>query len=192
MSSPDTTNPLALRALAHPFRLRILQYVGARDGTTATQVSEALGESVASCSYHLRLLAKYGFVRPAEKTGGGREKPWVTVPYDIAVKTSELSDADRARANVMARADRQAFFAQLQRWADETNSHTPAWQNASFSVGYGLRLTPDEVVAMRKEIQAVVDSYWGRDKDRPGAAQVRFQAWGFPTPDQQVTRGDDS
>jgi hypothetical protein len=34
-----------------------------------------LGESPASCAFHLRTLAKYGFV---EKAGGGRsrERPW--------------------------------------------------------------------------------------------------------------------
>jgi len=47
-----------------------------RDGAqTATQAAKATGESVASCSFHLRQMAKYGLV---EQAGGGRgrEKPW--------------------------------------------------------------------------------------------------------------------
>jgi hypothetical protein len=46
-----------------------------RDGPqTATQAARAIGESVASCSFHLRQLAKYGLVE--EAGGRGREKPW--------------------------------------------------------------------------------------------------------------------
>ncbi len=42
---------------------------------TATQAALAIGESVPSCSFHLRQLAKYGLVELADG-GRGREKPW--------------------------------------------------------------------------------------------------------------------
>jgi DNA-binding IclR family transcriptional regulator len=46
---------------------------------TATQLAERVGESPANCSWHLRQLARYGFV---EEAGGGtgREGPWRPVP----------------------------------------------------------------------------------------------------------------
>lgn len=54
--------------------------VGLERTATATRCAELTGESVASCAYHLGILAKYGFVEPAEG-GRGREKPWKLVRY---------------------------------------------------------------------------------------------------------------
>ncbi|XVV05309.1 helix-turn-helix domain-containing protein [Actinosynnema sp. CA-248983] len=55
-------DPKALRALAHPFRWKLIMLLAAEGPRTATQCAEATGESVAGCSYHLNTLAKYGFV----------------------------------------------------------------------------------------------------------------------------------
>src|SRR5580692_9859211 len=69
------TDPTVMRALAHPVRMALIELFGVHDTLTATQASEALGESPANCAFHLRTLAKYGFV---EEAGGGRgrERPW--------------------------------------------------------------------------------------------------------------------
>src|SRR5450755_4687742 len=72
-SSPP--EPKALRALAHPLRWKLIDLVGSETTATATRCAEVLGESVASCSYHLGILAKYGYIElvPGQP---GREKPW--------------------------------------------------------------------------------------------------------------------
>src|ERR1700678_370206 len=69
------TDPLAMRALAHPVRVALIELLAVLDTVTATQASELVGESPANCAFHLRTLAKYGFV---EEAGGGRgrERPW--------------------------------------------------------------------------------------------------------------------
>ena len=71
----NLTDPKAIRALAHPVRWALLEALGQAGTLTATQASEMLGESPANCAFHLRTLAKYGFV---EEAGGGRgrERPW--------------------------------------------------------------------------------------------------------------------
>jgi hypothetical protein len=70
-SRPD---PRYLRALAHPLRWRLLDLLRAEETVTVTRCALVLGESTASCSYHLGILAKYGYITPAP--GEGREKPW--------------------------------------------------------------------------------------------------------------------
>jgi DNA-binding transcriptional ArsR family regulator len=186
----DLSDPKLLRALAHPVRLRILAYLRSRESATATEVAEQIEESVASASYHLRILAKYGFIAPAERRG--REKPWKAVQVSTALTTSELSPANKARANAMARAGRQSFFEQLERWADQTDSNPREWQNAAFGIGYGMRLTAKELTAMRKELQKVLDRYHAKSRKRPNVAPIVFQAWGFPAPDSDELRGDKS
>ena len=71
----ELTDPRAIRALAHPVRMALLELLAHLGTMTATQASEVLGESPANCAFHLRTLAKYGFV---EEAGGGRgrERPW--------------------------------------------------------------------------------------------------------------------
>ena len=56
-------------------RWALLEALSQAGTLTATQASEMLGESPANCAFHLRTLAKYGFV---EEAGGGRgrERPW--------------------------------------------------------------------------------------------------------------------
>src|SRR5215469_2376054 len=84
------TDPQALRALAHPLRLQLLEELAISGPATATELGERVGESPANCSWHLRQLARYGFV---EEAGGGvgRQRPWQVVPV---VRTWGRSDHD--------------------------------------------------------------------------------------------------
>ena len=55
-----------MRALAHPVRLALLEVLADEGRLTATEAGERIGESPANASFHLRQLAKYGFVEEAE------------------------------------------------------------------------------------------------------------------------------
>src|SRR6516225_7429267 len=114
------TDARAMRALAHPVRLALLEALMHAGTLTATQASELLGESPANCAFHLRTLAKYGYV--VEAGGGkGRERPWrrahtmlqITTDQDdpsAAIAADELSQwwlsatLDRARSALSRRA----------------------------------------------------------------------------------------
>ncbi len=66
---------MAIRALAHPLRAE-LQGLLLREGAmTAAQAARRLGISQALASHHLRQLARYDFVEPAEGKDH-RERPW--------------------------------------------------------------------------------------------------------------------
>src|ERR1700722_148545 len=67
-SVKQVNDPKALRALAHPTRLKLVGLLRTRGPLTATQAAELIGESSASASFHLRQLAKDGL---AEEAGGG-------------------------------------------------------------------------------------------------------------------------
>jgi DNA-binding transcriptional ArsR family regulator len=109
-----------MRALAHPVRVALLEALAHAGTLTATQASEVLGESPANCAFHLRTLARYGYV---EETGGGRgrERPWrrVDIGFDLpsdqpdpqaAMAAAEVADfwidmeLGRARAELSRRA----------------------------------------------------------------------------------------
>jgi DNA-binding transcriptional ArsR family regulator len=54
-SPMELTDPLAMRALAHPARIAIAQHLALEGPATATQCAEVTGMSPSACSYHLRL-----------------------------------------------------------------------------------------------------------------------------------------
>ena len=56
------SDPAALKALAHPLRLRILRHLGISGPATSTTLATALGENTGTLSYHLRRLERGGFV----------------------------------------------------------------------------------------------------------------------------------
>jgi AcrR family transcriptional regulator/DNA-binding transcriptional ArsR family regulator len=71
-----TTDPRTARALAHPARVAILNRLIAHGPATATDCAEVAGLSPSACSYHLRTLARYGFVQLASPGHDGRERVW--------------------------------------------------------------------------------------------------------------------
>ena len=56
------TDAKTMRALAHPVRISLIELLIIAGPMTATQAAEKIGESPSTCSFHLRQLAKYGFV----------------------------------------------------------------------------------------------------------------------------------
>src|SRR5580698_7957972 len=71
------TDPKMMRALAHPARIAIWSHIALRGSVTATECAQVAGLSPSACSYHLRSLAKYGFIEEDRAAAGdGRERPW--------------------------------------------------------------------------------------------------------------------
>jgi predicted ArsR family transcriptional regulator len=64
--------------MAHPLRWPCCTSSTRLGSRTASQCAQALGETPANCSYHLRQLAKVGLVA-RDEAGNGRERPWRSV-----------------------------------------------------------------------------------------------------------------
>ena len=97
-------DPLAMRALAHPTRIRLMEELTLRGPMTATEAAEHVGESPSSCSFHLRMLAKYGFVEEAEG-GAGRRRPWRVVALGSRWRSGpDTEAAERAAGDLLGRA----------------------------------------------------------------------------------------
>src|SRR2546429_2370715 len=73
----ELTDPRMMRALAHPGRIAIWTHLALHGSATATECAEIAGLSPSACSYHLRTLARYGFVEEdPDSAADGRERPW--------------------------------------------------------------------------------------------------------------------
>lgn len=159
--SRDITDPKALRALAHPVRWKLLEIVGRDGSATATQCAQETGESVANCSYHLNLLAKYNYVEKAEG-GQGREKPWRLVG-----QSQRWSDLDKdPEVALAAQAASGAFLEHALTQIRDRHAAAPAepdeWRAVMGVDNGNPYLTPAEVKELRETVRAVLDKYENR------------------------------
>src|SRR5580693_9042819 len=69
-------DPRAIRALAHPARLAIINALASGEDLTATDCAAMTGLSPSATAYHLKLLQRFGFAEPAPPRPDGRERPW--------------------------------------------------------------------------------------------------------------------
>src|SRR4051794_501273 len=72
-------DPKAMRALAHPVRLAILEHLQRHGPATATRLSPHVGATPSVTSWHLRHLARFGLVRDSDPGPDRRERQWTAV-----------------------------------------------------------------------------------------------------------------
>ncbi len=188
-------DPLAMRALAHPTRLRLLEELTLRGPMTATEASEHVNQSPSSCSFHLRTLAKYGFVTEAEG-GTGRQRPWRAVTVGNRWRTGPGVDAGTRAAGETLGAQVRSRDAALLGDHLARGSDLPAeWQEAVIHSNFGGWLTPEELAGIGQALLDAWAPFVERLRDpqtRPPAARlVHMFAHGFPRPDP-VGDGDDA
>ena len=145
--SAPLTDPLAMRALAHPVRVALIELLAVVDTLTATQASELLGESPANCAFHLRTLAKYGFVQEAGG-GRGRERPWKSAERHITISTQQ----DDPQAATAAGRAQPALAGPLDRAGQagvRRRALLPGWEHATGWSRNAVFLTPEEAADLR-------------------------------------------
>src|SRR5690606_15889877 len=88
----------ALRALAHPLRVKIYDILSQYGAQTATMLAEKLGASSGSTSYHLRALARHDLIREIEGKGSGRERWWERPRGAVSLTNPEAVRTPAGRA----------------------------------------------------------------------------------------------
>jgi predicted ArsR family transcriptional regulator len=169
------TDPKALRALSHPTRWTIVELLGLEDTATATRCAEYSGESVASCSYHLSMLAKYGFVEQVQAPG--REKPWKLARRDQSWKVRGLDTEAAMAAETLSEVFLDHETSRMKDWVRRASRDPEEWQSAAGMSASTIHVTADELVELRERIAALTAPYVERRHDpagRPdGARAVR-------------------
>ncbi len=183
------TDPRAMRALAHPIRLELLDRLALAGTLTAAKASELVGESAANCSFHLRTLAKYGFVEQAEG-GVGRERPWRRVPGGIG--TAEVHDDPETSVSGRALTDVivDRHLTAIRRYRDGLQAELPTqWQEQGGHANVIVHLTLAEMCQLREDMLAVFRRYADRGPDpalRPADSRP-VQIFTFTMPRQVST-----
>jgi predicted ArsR family transcriptional regulator len=193
---PELTDPKALRALAHPKRIALLSLLTLERELTASDAGRLLGESPASCSFHLQQLAKHGFVEEAGP-GRGRRRPWRRTMTGYRWGDSGAVLGAAAAATALSRVVQEQHASEMLAWIDRADSELHEWRDAAVSVDNTAYLTASELRELREALLGVaylqlIDRYGDRldDPSRrpPGARPVRVFGIAFPL---GVATGDD-
>jgi DNA-binding transcriptional ArsR family regulator len=160
----------ALKGLAHPLRVAIIDVLSAYGAATASSLAERLGESSGATSYHLRQLEKHGFVREDTTRGSGRERWWERVPRPISLNATEFGSAG---------ADREASDLVMAEWQRNRQKRLAAF------LAHGFETVGKEWI----EASGVSTAKY-RNQKKPGARPVQIHIDVFPIIDG-VEQGSD-
>lgn len=178
----------ALKALAHPLRVRIYDLLSERGPQTASTLAELIGETSGATSYHLRALAAQELIREVPDRGTARERWWerpkgrINLPGPADVTTP----AGRAAAQIVTaefmRLRHQALMDYLNRPESE---QAEGWQDAGLVMTTMLDITPEQMAEVSRQLSEVVDAaierYAGQES-LPGARRVTLRAEIFDLP----------
>jgi DNA-binding transcriptional ArsR family regulator len=174
-TSPDPrlTSIDALRTLGHPTRLRVLAHLQLAGDSTATECAAEVGESPSTCSYHLRTLARHGFVEQVP-TEDGRERRWhrtvTSIDWDAGTERGEEFQAASAlaRAALLELSD-----ANVRAYLEREQSFSAAWREAAAFLQTTIVATSAELEAVTHRIQDVLAEYAPSARDRrPRGARI--------------------
>jgi predicted ArsR family transcriptional regulator len=155
------TNPLAMRALAHPTRLAILTHLQ-RDGpATATTLAPHVGATPSVTSWHLRHLAGFGLVidaDPSEVPGDRRQRWWKAVAKGFTFGPGTGPDYQLLSQSLVAMSQEQ-----VNTWVSDIEPILePEWQQAAGLSNTGVAMTPDELTSLAQQIDELIAPYLHR------------------------------
>lgn len=183
----------ALKALTHPLRLTLLGLLRQHGPATASELAARTGESSASTSYHLRVLAKYAFVTEAEHRDS-RERRWKSVHAVTSVSNEAMHRSPGGSTILSVLRHRQIEHLQLSLDRHEADLDSgrlgQEWQEPSTLDDRMPRLTPKSLAELWEVFRAKTDELIARDAGDPRAEQVVLFTAGLPlAPDPVAGQG---
>lgn len=161
----QTSDPAVMRALAHPLRIEIMETLDEIGEATASEIAVRLNQSVANCSFHLRLLATAGFIERAEPRG--REKPWRTKHRDRDLRPDPEDPSSIAESTELGSLVVQRESARMVTFLRAAPAHIRSgeWFSAvTISTGT-FWATAEEMAEVAQELQTLLDRF--KDRSDP-------------------------
>lgn len=180
----------ALKALAHPLRVRIFDLLASRGPQTASSLAAFLGETSGSTSYHLRALAAHDLIQEVEGRGTARERWWELPKGRLNVPSPDevTSPANRASAQIVTSEFFRLRHESLMEYVNRPMQNEPEeWRDVGLTTTTHLDMTAAQVRELRGEIEALVESAIERFRGQTGPdvrrISLRAEIFDMPTAD---------
>ncbi|RKR91794.1 DNA-binding transcriptional ArsR family regulator [Micromonospora pisi] len=185
------TDPRAIRVLAHPGRQGILRRLQADGPATATECAQVAGMTPSAASYHLRQLARHGFVAEAPGRGDMRERMW-----EARIRGYRIDDVEEPSAQLVATVQ-ELFQATLQaseqlavRWMERLPQESYAWRDSAQLATKSIRVNPAELRVVYERMAEILQPYLANRRPREDApadarlvhVDLRMLPWADPAP----------
>jgi DNA-binding transcriptional ArsR family regulator len=143
------TDPERMKALAHPARMAVFDFLAGRkvegfDGATATEIAEVAGMTPSAMSYHLRTLAKAGFIEEAPSRGDARERVWRMKIHSFSIAAEpDAPESHQVIERTMGEVFREQQERNFSRWLDR-RADFPELREVGLTQQGHVRLTTEE------------------------------------------------
>ena len=183
----EITDPQAMRALAHPVRLAILEQLQRRGPATATELAPDVGATPSVTSWHLRHLAGFGLVRDAEPGPDRRQRRWEAVGRGFRFEAAGDEESTSA-ARMLSRQMFLRYGDLPQRWAAGVEPELPPeWRRLAGLANTRVVLSPEELAEVEDGMERLLAPYVNREPDErpPGSRGVRLMRYFLPEGEEQ-------
>lgn len=172
----ELTDAHAIRALAHPARLVVVNALYDQDQRlTATQAAAIAGTTPSAMSYHLRELEKFGIIKRSADTDDGREHPWVRAARSLNIKPGGVASTAASTATKAVLAlDAQHRLDQLLGAMDRAIEAADESLDGVVSYTHtALRVTREEATALLKSLSELLEPWRVEERrDAPSDAGI--------------------
>ncbi|MFJ6853946.1 winged helix-turn-helix domain-containing protein [Streptomyces sp. NPDC091271] len=151
---PGRTSGTGDELRVHEVRTALLELLTEVGTVTATEAAARLGYSSGLCSFHLRQLARHGYIEEAPHDGG-RARPW-----RLRRKDPAAGGSTEDQFGALARGLEDESW---QRWLSQRDGAPPEWRRdeAFSAVAY---LTPEEMSQVAKVVRRALAPYQDREQ----------------------------
>ena len=152
------TDSKVLAALSHPVRRRLMDVLDVYGAATVGGMAERTGQAVGNISHHVKVLAAAGLIAEApELAKDRRERWWRLVSASLHWTARDFDDdpADQAVAMAAASLNLERHLGLVRAW-HAVREERPRWNGAAFSPQQWVRLTPEELGEVEREMLDVL------------------------------------
>lgn len=155
------TDTATLKALAHPLRARLIGSLRIDGPATASELGRKFGESSGSTSYHLRVLAAFGFIEEDPEQPNARDRRWRALHSSTYWNDRDF-EGDPAGAEAvrfLRQGQMQLLVQAAEHWESEREEWGDEWAAAFGPDDFQYHLTAASLTEVKARFKALLDEY---------------------------------
>jgi predicted ArsR family transcriptional regulator len=182
VSHRSLDEPQVMKALSHPLRIRLLAMLMLDGPSTASDCAQELEATVQDCSFHLRVLGRFGLAErvdvvakhhPSTGRPDRRRHPWRATVDEVDL----TPPADMSAEDAAARAALLLHVARIDDGIVMRALRSPAVRGLAPIVDNDVRwLRPEQAAELDRQVHALVAQYAQTRAEAPDAQRC-YVGW---------------
>ncbi|MFF5051708.1 ArsR/SmtB family transcription factor [Micromonospora sp. NPDC000663] len=153
----------ALTALANQNRARIMDALAVHGPSTTTALGHMTGLASGSVSHHLKVLVDAGLITRAPSGRDRRERRWKLITRGMSWTIGQFRGHPATQAAATS-AEAAMLERQYERFREFLETRQEPWGDSAYSGQVWLRLAPDELAELGRQIDNLLLG-WRRRQD---------------------------